>query len=228
MKTTHSFLFLIGILFLLSGCSSTLRYTSEDAPPRFDSHQKIAILPVELVLKGKDYPEDWEQDKITKFEAEQSSIYQQLLYQALMRHYRTTAGIKIQSIDKTMEILTEKRFEVKDIWNEDSYKLAQLLGVDAVVRTKIEQVRYLSDRQAMSVAAATNSMIWGIPPYAYPYGGVSPSTATLRTTCAIIDGNDGKVLWKMGVKRDTQWNNPPKEVALNIFHKLARNFPYKP
>ncbi len=225
MKTIYQLSILVFTVILFSSCGSTLRYTATDAPAQFIAHKTIAVLPVELVLKGKDYPKDWDEEKISNFESEQSEIYQALLYEALLRHYRTTKTVKIQSIDNTMEILKEKRLEVKDIWKEDEFRIAQMLGVDAVVRTKIEQVRYMSDRQAMDVSAATNSMIWGVPPF-YPYGGISPRTATLRTTCAIVDGKESKVLWRMGVKRDTQWNNPPKEVAFTIFNKLARNFPY--
>ncbi|MBX7241606.1 MAG: hypothetical protein K1X92_07645 [Bacteroidia bacterium] len=225
MKTIYHLSLLLITVMLFSSCGSTLRYTATDAPVEFKTHKTIAVLPVELVLKGKDYPKDWDEDKITQFETDQSEIYQSLMYEALLRKFRTTKGVKIQSIDNTMEILKDKRLDVKDIWTEDESRLAQMLGVDAVVRTKIEQVRYMSDRQAMNVSAATNAIIWGAPAF-YPYGGISPRTATLRTTCAIVDGKNSKVLWRMGVKRDTQWNNPPKEVAFTVFRKMARNFPY--
>ena len=226
MKTIHTFLLFLAAGIFFSGCGSTLRFTASDAPAQFPDHKSIAVLPVELVMTGKDYPKDWSEEKINKLETEQSQAYQAILYDALLRHYRTTSGVKIQSISKTMEILAEKRFEVKDIWEEDETLLAQMLGVDAVVRAKIEQVRYMSDEQARGIAASTNAMLWGVPPYYAPYGGISPRTATLRTTCAIVEGKNSKVLWRMGVKRDAQWNNPPKQVARTVFNKMARNFPY--
>ena len=42
-----------------------------------------------------------------------------------------------------------------------------------------------------------------------------------------VDGDDGGVLWKVVVERETDWTRPANSVIAGITRKLARKFPYR-
>jgi hypothetical protein len=219
-------LFSLSAFLLLSACSSHKYYTSSAFEQQTARHRSIAILPAEMIYTGTQ-PKNITPEQISKIEEVESTTFQNSLYNGILRHANTKkyySTIFVQDISTTQKILEQNNITVKNSWKEDDRKLAQLLGVDAVVRMRIQKKRYMSDIASMSIDYGQQvlSQIGGgkIP---VPY--VSNKTNDIYASCNIVA--DNMTLWNDNYKGGTNYNSPSEDVINNITDNFGRNFPYK-
>jgi hypothetical protein len=230
MNHTKQLLAALSLCTFVVSCTA-VHYRSPALAEDAAFHQKVAILPFEMILTGKQ-PVGLTPDQIAEVEEYESLGFQTSLYYALLD--RADAGrrhriyIDLQPIEDTNEILWENGISVRDSWVTDPEVLAELLGVDAVVRTQVEKTRYLSyaasygiDLGAHVLDEATEGRFGAF----VPYGLIK--THDIYADASLLDGGNGELLWKVAVHRNADWTRPANGVIEGVTHKLARKFPYR-
>jgi hypothetical protein len=114
----------------------------------------VAILPIDLtvaVIKPTKISPEVSRERI---ERNRKFMYQ-ALYIDLVQfgdiRLRKYSNVEFQSIDRTRNLLKEKGISDSAAQEMDGAELAKMLGVDAVIKTKITQNRIMSDEAALGV-----------------------------------------------------------------------------
>lgn len=230
MKHTRKLLMVLSLSALLMSCTA-VHYRSPALAEEAAFHQKVAVLPFTMILTGKQ-PTGLTPDQIAEIEEYESLGFQTSLYYALLD--RADAGrkhriyIDLQSVEETNDILWENGISVRDSWVMDPEVLAEVLGVDAVVRTQVEKTRYLSNAASYGIDLGTHvlyEVTEGRLDGFIPHGLIK--THDIYADASLLDGGDGGLLWKVAVHRDADWTRPANAVIAGVTRKLARKFPYQ-
>lgn len=219
--------FLLSIALIISVSCSRKHYTSSFFDQQTASHKIIAVLPSEIVLTGKK-PEQLTEEQIAKIEEEESrafqlSLYSNILQYANSRKYYMSVGV--QDVNKTMATLDENHISLRDSWKMDDKKLADLLGVDAIVRMQVRKKRYMSDYASYGVTIARDVI------RQTPLGNKLPIPRSLGKTediyayCSVV--SNSVTLWNNNYKAAADWDNPSNVIIENITDNFGRYFPYK-
>ena len=204
--------------------------------PRFRDlalgHRTVAILPFEMVFQGKASP-GLTVPRIRAIEEGESLAFQSSFYFRLLdRAGKGKIGVEIQPVEVTNRLLADHRIGIRESWEMPTEALARILGVDAVVRTRIEKTRYLSDGASFGIDAGSH-LLADIVHHAtdgdvdlpIPYG--LSKTHDIFADGALLSGRDGGLLWRVAVYRETDWTRPANDVIEGLTRKLARKFPYR-
>ena len=215
------------ILIFTAGCGNTLRYASRDLNTQTASHRQIAILPPVISYTGP-IPPDMSKQEQMAIDIGESRMYQNSLYNFLLRKSYKNVRVDMQPIEKTNSLLKNANISLHESWRMDPQVLANILEVDAVIRLQVDESRYMSDLAGLGIDAGRavfNSILWGGPGFLYP--APVTRTADIRSSCSIFDAKDGSLIWKMGVIRSANWSQLPEMVVDDVNRKFARNFPYR-
>ena len=110
-------------------------------------------------------------------------------------------------------------------WKMDDKKLADLLGVDAIVRMQVRKKRYMSDYASYGVTIARDVI------RQTPLGNKLPIPRSLGKTediyayCSVV--SNSVTLWNNNYKAAADWDNPSNVIIENITDNFGRYFPYK-
>jgi hypothetical protein len=217
---------LLTALIIVSSCSHKY-YTSSLFEQQTRNHKVIAVLPAEMVFTGTQ-PKNLTPENIKQIEEQESKNFQIGLYNSILRYansrkYVTT--VNVQDFSTTQRILQENNISVRDSWYKNDAELAKLLGVDAVVKMRIQKQRYMSD-----VASYTIDVVRQIG-YEIGVGGKVPlprgisRTNDIYATVSLV--SNGQALWNNNYKAASDWNNQPNIIIEGITDQFGRNFPYK-
>lgn len=226
IKLSNPFTLFAVALLLFASCSSHKYYTSSNFEQQTKGHRNIAILPAEMIFTGVP-PKNITPEQIAQIEETESTSFQNSLYNGILRHANSkkyTTYIDVQDISTTQKLLEANNIMIRDSWKEDDKKLAKLLGVDAVVRMRIQKKRYMSDLASMGVNIGRQvlSQIGGgkVP---VPY--VSSKTNDIYASCNLVCEN--KTLWNDNYEAGTNYNRPSEMVIDDITDNFGRHFPYR-
>jgi hypothetical protein len=131
----------------------------------------------------------------------------------------------VQDISTTRKLLQDNNVSVRDSWNYDDRELAKILGVDAVVRMRIQKQRYMSDlasmgvdigRQILSTIGSNNNV---------PIPFIKNNTNDIYASCNLV--SNSQTLWNDSYEGGADWNTPSEEVINRITNKFGQRFPYK-
>jgi hypothetical protein len=230
MKQPTALLITVLIAGSLAACTS-VDYTSPAFPQAAITHQSVAVLPVEMVFTGK-APARLTSEDILMIEEGESLAFQATLYNYLLdrssMHRRDPIWIAIQPIERTNDLLADSGLSIRDSWFLPAEEVAELLGVDAVVRTRVRKDRYLSDLASFGLQVglhAAHAATDGRFPALLALG--MTRTYDIFAEGELLAAPDGALLWKVGVHRATDWTQPANDVVRGITRKLAKKFPYR-
>ncbi len=204
--------------------------------PRFREltlgHRTVAVLPFEMVFQGK-APEGLSAAQIRAIEEGESLAFQTSLYFRLLNRVgKGKIGVEVQPVEVTNRILADHRIAIRESWEMPTEALARTLGVDAVVRTRVEKTRYLSDLASYGIdvgshvaAEIVHHATGGDVHLPIPYG--LSKTHDIFADGALLSGRDGGLLWRVAVYRETDWTRPANDVIEGLTKKLAKKFPYR-
>ena len=217
------------LVLLMQFCGGRI-YTNPIFIEKTMGHQVIAILPFEMVFTGKQ-PKKLTPQQIDKIEEVESIAFQNSLYHSLSHQTfknRDPVRIDVQPIKKTNRILDEKGIGIRDSWDIESEELARLLNVDAVVRTRVEKRRYMSDLTSFGLEVGSTVLNILLDMEDVPFFIFLPtSTNRIRAGCYIYNGMDGAVLWGYDVVDETDWRMPANAIVDGVTHHIAKRFPYR-
>jgi hypothetical protein len=215
----------------LLGACTAVHYESPRLGGRAGDGETIAVMPFEMVFAGK-LPPDLRPEEIRAIEAGESLAFQHALYDRLLDRSSATRKrpilVKIQPVETTNRLLDESGIALRDAWELPAETLAETLGVEAVLKTRVEKTRFMSELASWGTEvglhvldeASEGEIGWLIPP------GLT-RTDDIYADCTLLSGEDGDLLWKVAVHRATDWRRPANDVVVGITRKLAKKFPYR-
>ena len=125
---------------------------------------------------------------------------------------------------ETNRLLEGAGIDFRESWKESPKKLAEVLGVDAVVHSTVEKEFYLTNLESFGIdvgtailSAITNHGFWFLP----------NRTSDVFVSCEVIDGKEGLPIWTTHKVEPTYWNRPHREVVDQITRAMSRRFPYR-
>ena len=215
----------------LLGACTAVHYESPQLAGRATDSETIAVLPFEMVFAGK-MPADLAPEQILAIEAGESLAFQHALYDQLLDRSSATRKrpilVRVQPVETTNRLLDESGIALREAWEMPAERLAEALGVEAVLKTRIEKTRYMSELASWSTEvglhvlhhASEGRIDWLIPP------GLT-RTDDIYADSSLVSCEDGDLLWKVAVHRATDWRRPANDVVAGITRKLAKKFPYR-
>lgn len=225
MKKSLPFLSILLALVFLAACSHK-NYTSSYFEQQTSHHKLIAVLPAEMIFTGVQ-PKDLSPDDVAKIEEAESKLFENYLVNSILKYantqkYYTTIGV--QDISTTQKLLEDSGITIRDSWKEDDKKLAKILGVDAVVRMRIQKKRYMSDLASMGVSYGQQVLyqIGNVGKYV-PY--VPNKTNDIYASCNIVSNN--QTLWNDDYRGTSNYNVSSERVIDEITDNFGRHFPYR-
>jgi len=212
-------------LALITACAHK-NYTTSYFDQQTMHHRIIAVLPAEMIFTGIQ-PKDISTEDIAKIEETESRMFQNYLFNAVLRYANTNkyyTAVGFQDISTTQKLLEENNISIRDSWKQDDRKLAQLLGVDAVVRMRIQRKRYMSDLASFGVGYGQQvlSQIGNVGKY-IPY--VPNKTNDIYASCNVISNN--QTLWNDDYRGASNYNVSSEKVIDNITDNFGKHFPYR-
>jgi hypothetical protein len=172
-------------------------------------------------------PKDLSTEDISKIEENESRMFQNYLFNSILRYandrkYYTAIGI--QDISTTEKLLEDNNISIRDSWKQDDKKLAKILGVDAVVRMRIQKKRYMSDLASLGVDYGQQvlNQIGNVGKY---IPNVPNKTNDIYASCNVI--SDNQTLWNDDYRGSSNYNVSSERVIDNITDNFGRHFPYR-
>jgi len=178
-----------------------------------------------MVFTGKQ-PDDLTAEDIARIEEAESKNFQYSLYNSILRYANSKkyfTRINLQDIVITQKILEEHGISRKDVSKKDDKELTALLGVDAVVRMRIQKQRYMSDAASYGIGVGRQIIYNTGLKIPLPY--IPNKTNDIYASCDIVCNN--LTLWNDNYKRSSDWNSPSNLVIENITDNFGRHFLYK-
>jgi hypothetical protein len=211
---------------ILFSCSNKY-YTASNFSEKTENHKVVAILPAEVTFTGKQ-PKNLSPEDIAQAEEKESIDFQWALMNSILDHANTRkyiTTVNFQDIHKTQKLLEENNISVRDSWKKDDEELAELLGVDAVIRMNIRKQRYMSDEASYGVGVAKQIAYKTGIGSKVPVPNSVGKTYDIYATCNLI--SDNQTLWNDNYKRSTDYEVQPNVVVEWITNSFGENFPYK-
>ncbi len=201
------FLYFIGV-FTLLGCSTSKKYSTFEKEK--SNIEKIAVLPFEIIFTGK-IPKAVDEQMLKEIELEESITFQNSFSKILFLQNEEN-NFSIQPAQKTLDILNSKNIEVKESWKIHPQQLAKILGVDAVVKSRIKRKIEIPSKNAQrrnTVIQILNiSGIFSGVPAPLPQTQNS-NFQNIKVDYVLVESREGDVIWK----KSTIWNGD-KNIAL--------------
>ena len=212
-------------ILLFTACSRK-NYAVSSFDQQTMHHKLIAVLPAEMIFTGVK-PKDISSEDIAKIEENESRIFQNYLFNSILRYANTRkyyTAVGIQDISTTQKLLEDNHITIRDSWREDDKKLAKILGVDAVVRMRIQKKRYMSDLASMGVSYG-QQVLYQISNVGKYIPNVPNKTNDIYASCNIVSNN--QTLWNDDYRGATNYNVSSERVIDNITDNFGQHFPYR-
>ncbi|MES3019804.1 MAG: hypothetical protein V4721_18595 [Bacteroidota bacterium] len=151
----HVALLFLPAILVIASCNSNV-YKDKLFFSKADlSGQALAVLPADVTYSGN-LPRSWSEDRVVKMEKEESlrlqqQVYDDFLYHASDKVVRKKWNIKLVDIKVVNDRLEKAGISLKDSWRLPSEEIARIVGTDMVVRTRVENVRYMSQAAATGI-----------------------------------------------------------------------------
>lgn len=216
-------------LLLLSACS-TPYYIAHDFEARTFDHERVAILPIEVLFTGR-LPEALTEADLQKIQAAEARAFQISFYNEILRSTksgRKPIHVTLQHYSRTLDIMEEYGMSIEESFDYNPAELAEMLEVDAVVKARIEKERFLTDLESYGIEMGIRL---GEVLSRIPIGPWLPPNATraktIRADYTLLDGDDNATLWSIAFDVDADWREPANEIIDGISRRAAKQFPYR-
>jgi hypothetical protein len=212
---------IIAAAFFIS-CSRKA-YTNSYFDQQTANHKIIAVLPAEMIFTGTK-PKGITDSAIAVIEEKESTMFQNYMVNGILEYANTQryyTSISVQDISTTQRLLADNNITIRDSWRQDDKKLAAMLGVDAVVRLRIQKKRYMSDLASFGIGMGQQVL--------YNLGGVTPmvpnKTNDIYASCNVVSNN--QTLWNDNYRSTSNYNRTSEMVIEDITERFGKNFPYR-
>lgn len=227
MKKNLPLLTIAFIAVLFSASCAHKYYTASSFEQQTANHKTIAILPAEMIFTGNQ-PKNMTPEDIARIEETESKTFQYALYNGILRHANSkkyTTTINVQDVSTTQKLLEENNISIRSSWKQDDKQLAKILGVDAIVRMRVQKKRYMSDLASMGIGVGQQvlSQIGNANGFPVPY--VSNKSNDIFASCNVV--SNSQTLWNDNYEKGADYNRPSEEVINDIADNFGKHFPYR-
>jgi hypothetical protein len=184
----------------------------------------VAILPAQLEVTGKT-PKKFTPEQLAEMINRNTVFLNRALYIDMVQYFdnrlRYYSQVQFQSPERTKALLEEKGITDSASWKMDPLELSKILGVDAVLSTKVTQNHILSDEVALGI-----DVVGGILNRTLPRIGVP--TAMARTSDMYVSSalvKEGYTVWSTRFTNQTDWNYPFEQSIQSVTRAIALRFP---
>jgi hypothetical protein len=215
MKKTGTYLILAlfaAFTVTISSCGPTI-YKAQNFGTALQKHKTVAIIPAEVTMKLRpnqqrktSESELRELEKTTGYEI-QDKMHGWFLRRSAKYQYT----VSFQDINKTNAKLKDAGIEYKDLRDMDRSKLANILGVDAIMQDRLNTEKPMSEGAAVAVGLLVG--YWG-------------NTNNVQTTINIHDGNSGDLLWKYDYSASGSVGSSTTKLVDALMKNATKKFPY--
>lgn len=215
-------------LLIMSSCSKT-HYVSSNFENDTSNHKYIAVVPVKMIFSGN-MPKNMTAEQIAEQELAESQAFQISLHNNILRS--TKRGKKpfrvdFKSVDETNALLEKAGISILDSWDKDPKELAEILGVDAVVKATVDKKRYISDLASYGISVGVN-VINSIPEVSpLPLPGNISKTNDVKASLSLVDKDTGTLLYSDRKLMEINWTRTPAEAVERINRRMTKRFPYR-
>jgi hypothetical protein len=209
--------------FFIVNSSCRRNHVPSMAEEKTAGHRTIAVLPVEMIFTGT-RPKNLTDSQVVVMEERDSRTFQQFLHDNILRNGnndRYMLMVSVQNYINTNAILHSNNISIRDSWYKTDAELAGLLNVDAVVRMKVQEKRYMSDAASMGIdygRQVVNDIL-------RKNVNIPNKTNDILASCSII--SKGETLWNNNYRSASDWDTPPELVINNITNNFAYRIPYR-
>ena len=223
------FTILTFIILLFASCSSN-RHLTADYEKFAQRHSLIAVLPYDIQMTGRKVAE-MEQEEVDKLKTLESKLFQQSLYSEVLKrtgNREKDIKISVQDINKTNRLLKDAGIAMITIGEHSPKELGDILGVDAVISTRLVKEMFLSREESLLMEVATTTILDKVP-VSVGYFNKSKITRSSEVDifCTIVDAQAESAIWVYNTECDLQWDTDPDDAIENINGRISKNFPYK-
>jgi len=205
---------LVYSLFLLIffSCGPKI-YKSADFSNALAKHKTVAILPAEVNIQLRpNQTKNLSAEQIQEMANKTAIDIQEKMYGWFLRRgdkYDYT--VTFQDVTKTNAKLREAGIKYFELKTTDRAKLANILGVDAIMQDRITMEKPMSEGAAIAVGLLVGT--WG-------------STNKVETTINIHDGTTGNLLWKYDYEASGSVGSSSTKLVDALMRNATKKFPY--
>ncbi|MFK7755423.1 MAG: hypothetical protein AB8B53_00675 [Flavobacteriales bacterium] len=227
MKNTLYTILAICIAIVLSSCQAN-RFISSNFDSEISSHETIAVLPVEMIFTGN-IPKDLTPEAVASIEEYESLEFQTSVYSSIIRSTKRGKKplvVSLQSKQETNSRLAEAGISVRESWIMNPTDLAKVLGVNAVVSTKITKERFLSDASSYGIDLGVRILADATGTAGLPVANRLNRTYQIDVDVSAVSANTGNVLFSNRDLISIDWQSTPEQAIERVNRRLIRKFPY--
>ncbi len=213
----------------LSSCNKPY-YQAKQFKKITSHHKEIAVLPPEMILTGfrglQNEAEALDEVLNAESRAFQISLQNELLKST--KNGKRSMKVRLQPVSRTNKLLAENEISIKDSWAEDPQELAEILGVDAVLQSRVEKKRYFSDLASYGIdigVKVIGILSKNILPLLANTG--LDKSNDIYSNMTLVNANDGEVLWTISGQIEADWSQPSNLVIDDLNAALVKHFPYR-
>jgi hypothetical protein len=199
------------LVLLVGACGPTVYLV-----PGFDdisaTHQKVALLPFDVVFTDNKIKEETDPVVVREMEANMGYSMQDEAFSFLLREVSLgNVNIAFQDIDRTNALLDAAGIYYLDLRTIPKEEVAEILGVDAVLSGKA-----FVDKPFDEAAAAALGIVFGI----------WTATNTVETTLNLHNAGTGDLLWRYDWEASGSFGSTTEGLTRALMRSASRRFPY--
>jgi hypothetical protein len=200
------------LALLLQACGPKI-YKTEDFESKTASHKLVALLPADVFIQLRPN----EMKKITRdqlLEMQQKtreSIQDKMYTWFLKRSGKFKYTVSFQDISRTNALLAQAGITYNNIKNNTKDEIARILGVDAVITTRANMTKPMSEGAAVAIGVLFGS--WG-------------TTNDVETSIYINEGVKGNLVWKYDYNASGSIGSDPGRLVNALMRNASKKFPY--
>ncbi len=222
MKNYCIFTVLIILTLSQMSCSNSFYSRSEyRAGPLDNMH--IAILPYDVVTTGR-IPQGVSDEDIEYIETAESKAFQTSLHNQIVRRLdnRNNFSTIIQHHSETNSLLKKEGYTLREASTIPATDLAEILGVDVVIKSTVYKTQYLTDLESFGIQLAAN-VLRVFSNYYWWWG--DTRTGDVRISSTAVDTKDGSSIWSASRNRATYWNRNTYDTIERINYRISKRMP---
>lgn len=217
------------ILLLILAWQCTPHYLHDGFDQMARDHEIIAVLPVEVVFTGQ-APENLSEEDIIEIERAESLSFQLSLYNDILRSTksgRKPLWVNLQTTKRTNSLLDDASIDIFASWDSDPVELAEILDVDAVLVSRIEKMRYMSDLESFGIDLGVHiaNAILSHPFWWIPHN--LAKSKEIRASYQLVDRGNGTTIWSFADNVPADWSQTSEEIIREVTRRASRKFPYR-
>ncbi|MDH3652549.1 MAG: hypothetical protein OEQ53_22850 [Saprospiraceae bacterium] len=198
----------ISIILFWTSCASF--FMSRGYVWDVGTDKKMAILPFEVLMANKEFPEGDEVKSLEKYEEIQSYHMQRDMYRYFLREMFSNGFDTsfVQDVNDSNDRLMEAGIYYQNLGQVSYDSLASILEVDALVAGRV-------------VELPRSGFFTGF------LGRKSDPEIRMHGMFYLLDGDDGSLLWRFEEKTNGGGENTTYTLSKDIMRKVASNFPFR-